>query len=254
MWKRLCISLLAAGFLAGCTVKEDRAECPCRLSVLIVDEREEKGPLTFAISGGQTILEERFSGGAAQLQDDFEIPRGMWQSYVYSGLSTGRLQGAVARIPEGMPSDPLYAGAAVLDATGEELSSRLGLHKQYAAVTLDLREFVASPEGVELVAEGNVNGLDLALLAPVEGRFECALEAVGDRVYRFLAPRQRDNSLALQIRLPREPAYSFPLGVAMAEAGFDWTAPDLKDMTLVMSLTQLEFGIDVRAWEEVGVN
>lgn len=254
MWKRLCISLLAFGGLASCTVKEDRAECPCRLSVLIVDGRAEKTPLTFAVSGAKTILEERLSGGSAQLVDAFEIPRGLWQSFVYAGLSEGRLQGAVARIPQGMASDPLYAGASALDATGEEVSSQLDLHKQYAAVTLDLREFLTSEAGVELVARGNVNGMDLALLAPVKGPFECALEPVEDRVYRFLAPRQLDASLELGIVFPGEPEYTFPLGAAIAGQGYDWTAADLQDITLALSLAQLDFGIDVRAWEEVGVN
>ena len=254
MWKKLCISLLASGFLVSCTVKEDRAGCPCRLSVLIEDGREEKTPLTYAVSGAKTILEERFSGGVAHLEDSFEIPKGVWLSYVYSGLSDERLEGAVAVIPPGKPSDPLYAGAAALDATGEEVSSRLGLHKQYAAVTLDLREYLSSAEGFEFIARGNVSGMDLKLLAPVEGRFECALEAIGDRVYRFLAPRQLDDSLLLEVWHDGELFYTFPLGEEIAAAGFDWKAPDLADISLALKLVQLDFGIEVNAWEEVGVN
>jgi len=253
MWKKSVISLLAAACLASCTVKEDRAGCPCRLSVLIEDGRQEKAPVTYAVSGAKTILEESFSAGESHLTDSFEIPKGMWNSYVYSGLSAGRLQGSVAVIPTGLPSDPLYAGATALDATGEEASSRIGLHKQYAAVTLDLQQYLASEEGLQLFAKGNVRGLDLASLEPVEGRFECALEPVGERLFRFLAPRQMDNSLELEVWIDGEPDHTVPLGEMIARVGYDWNAPDLLDMTLALTLASLDFGVEVLSWEEIDV-
>ncbi|MBP5389560.1 MAG: hypothetical protein J6Y27_04360 [Bacteroidales bacterium] len=253
MWKKSLFSLLLAGGLVSCTVKEDRAGCPCRLSVLIEDGRQEKAPVTYAVGGADPVLEERFSAGALLRADDCEIPKGLWDSYAYSGLSAGRLEGTVARIPAGMPSDPLYAGAAPLDATGEEATSRIGLHKQYAAVTLDLREYLPTAEGLQLFASGNVCGLDLARLAPVEGTFACALEPVEDRVFRFLAPRQRDDSLELQVWTGGELDHTLPLGKAMAAAGYDWTAPDLADITLALTLISLDFGVEVVGWDEIAV-
>ena len=231
MRRKVIIGILGLVALVSCPVKEDRSDCPCWITVIAG-----KTTSLSAWYGSQKILDNH-SGGLV----DHTVPRGVVDLVASEGNFT---------VPEGQQMSELFAQLQHLDTDGEFASTGIELKKQFAAVSIDFKDEDDGRTGYDLLVTGTVAGANTHTLAPVEGRFRCVPNPITDgRGYAFRAPRQKDESLTLQLQTEGETVDTIPLGELIRKAGFDWTRESLGDVAILCDLPARTFTISVMEWE-----
>ena len=218
--------------LLSCSVKEDRGDCPCWLTIRASYPNE----LVSAWFGSQPIFQDENGQ-----QVDRQVPRGIVDVVASRGKFIAQ---------EGHQMDELFASLTQVDTQCEEVDVIPYLHKQFARVSL---EFEGTEDGrVEriLQVQGNVKGADKHTLQPLEGTFRCTPDEVQEGGYEVRVPRQKDDSLTLlQYDLEGKELDPIPLGYLIKKAGFDWTQESLGDVAILANMPEMRFQITVMDWE-----
>lgn len=231
--------LWLAVLLVGCSIKEDRAACPCLLTLEM--ERLPVTPVFLDVRG------DGFSRMEAVHADTvfvLPVPKGEVSVSVTGGALPGA-DGAV-RIHEGEEAPPLYLFHAALDADVERMTVPVHLRKQFCTLELAF----SGPSGYgppfEVEVEGTVDGW-LRDGSPSAGGFRRRVLPGEDGRAVLRLPRQEDDSLLMHIVFSDRIVRTFALGTYIAASGYDWSAPDLADLTLRvdLSITAVTFSIDL---------
>ena len=234
--------------LASCSVKEDRSTCPCWLQVnvsnVIVDKFQLRGWWNGEILFEKTLYRET-PGGVLE----FKVPRGTVElSAIYGQMNLVESAGALM-LPKGSRMDSLFAYSAALDTRIDEVADTLALHKNFAHVVLDFKDVDDGRAGYDMKIKGNVSGLSVRTLDPIEGDFDIVPEDSEERGYEFLLPRQLDDSLTAEMWYKGKRIKTIPLGKYIAKAGFDWSLKDLGDIYILADLPGQKFTITIKEWE-----
>ena len=218
--------------LTACSVKENRGDCPCWLTVRASYPNE----VVSAWYGSQPIFENQDGQ-----QVDRQVPRGVVDVVASRGKFIAQ---------EGHQMDELFASLTKVDTQCEEAEVIPYLHRQFARVSL---EFIGTEDGrVERIMQvkGNVKGADKHTLQPVEGAFRCTPDESPDGGYEVRVPRQKDDSLTLlQYDLDGKELDPIPLGYLIKKAGFDWTEESLGDVSILADMPTMTFQITVMQWQ-----
>lgn len=228
--------LLLALEVASCSlVREDRTDCPCELIVEIL---------------GQPSYPVSLSLTAEGFREEWEIPRDtiLRISVPSPGVQLLALAGTpppqdhAVRIPEGTDCPPLYLHTEWVETVKD--SARVAVHLEKHFCTLSLLVETPPGDGEPLQADvrGSVQGITLEGES-LKGPFSCRLDP-GESIR---LPRQApEEELWLDICMQEGVVRSFALGNYMLDAGYDWTAPSLQDLSLELNLsvTQLTFRND----------
>lgn len=227
--RAIILGIAGLAALASCSVKEDRSDAACWISVTA-----DKSTNLSAWFGSQRILDSH-PGGLV----DHMVPRGIVDIVASDGDFS---------VPEGQQMHELYAQLIRLDTDGEFAYAGTELKKQFANVFLDFKEEDNGRTEYDLQVTGTVSGADIHTLMPVEGRFRCVPEEAAGRGYSFRAPRQKDASLTLLLQQDGETVDTIPLGELIRKAGFDWTQESLGDVSITCDLPAHTFTITVMEW------
>ncbi len=236
----------AAVVLAACSVKEDREACPCRLVL------DFSGVDTSVVTAADLFL--RSDGGFALAEgldaDDFrsymslDVPRGMVDVGIWSGAGGLLADGGMAvggglAIPVGEDCPRVYFHVSSVDASCESVRDTVRMRKNHCVMTVRLEGTETEPEVFALY--GNVNGY-MGDGSPSPGEFVYLLKPDGEDGSVAVLPRQVDNSLVMEVHDGTAVVKRFAIGEYVAESGYDWSAPDLKDITLEIdvALTKVE--------------
>ena len=226
------MGVLGLGVLASCSVKENRGDCPCWLTVRASFPNE----LVSAWYGSQPVFEDL--GGQ---QVDRQVPRGTVDVVASRGKFIAQ---------EGDQMNELFASLTQVDTQCEEAEVIPYLHKQFARVSL---AFEGSEDGrVERImqVQGNVKGADKHTLQPLEGTFRCTPDESQEGGYEVRVPRQQDDSLMLlQYDLDGKELDPIPLGYLIKKAGFDWAEESLGDVSILADMPTMTFQITILDWE-----
>ena len=234
---------LAALLLSSCSIKEERAECPCRLEVDF---------LPFAAIGGIPDLQVR-SGNyppVSGLRDasswHADIRKGVYTiSVVHPGMQT---QVGPDRItcPEGMVPDSIYAFAASVDCHAEKVHVSALARKQFCTVTLREKE----PTPLQYAVRSRFAAFSRADLSPQPAPLSFSTRRDPDGAIRFRLPRQgTDSGLLLEVSGTEGDAWELPLGEWMEKAGYDWTLPSLEDFLLELDYTATRIQVRILDWD-----
>lgn len=232
MRKIIILGILGLVALGSCSVKEDRSDCPCWLTVRASFPNEKVS----AWYGTRPIFEDQDGQ-----QVDRQVPRGIVDVVVSRGNFIAR---------EGHQMDELFASLTKVDTQCEEAEIAPSLNKQFARVSL---AFEGSDDGrVErmMLVQGNVKGTDKHTLQPLEGTFHCTPDEPIEGGYEVRVPRQKDDSLTLlQYDSDGKELDPIPLGYLIKKAGFDWTQENLGDVSILANMPEMTFQITVTDWE-----
>lgn len=239
--------------LASCSIKEDRASCPCWL--------------TFDLSGaGLGMLQEsgatrlywsaQWEGGEADsllpLDSGMEsivvtVPR----TDVSLALSCGGFEACEPsfgmRIPDGCDCPAIFTFASNADTCVDELEVEAVLHKNYCVMDISLCDQYRA--GAEYVIRGDVAGYDSSW-RPVFGTFSFTLAPDDRGRCRVSLPRQIDNSLKLCVFRYGELEKIFAVGEYVADSGYDWNATDLDDLSLEIDYSQTAATFKIDQWKK----
>ena len=216
--------------LGSCSVKEDRSDCPCWLTV----EAESTATLT-GWYGSQRIFDGHKGGFVDRM-----VPRGDVAIISSRGEFT---------VAEGRQMDELFAELLHVDTDGEKAFAKVQLKKQFATVTLDFKESEDGRTDYDIIVKGNIQGADFKTLEPKDGPFRCIPEAAPERGYQFRVPRQKDNSLMAELWSEDALVDTIPVGELIAKARFDWKRESLGDIRILADLPAKTFTITVMEWE-----
>lgn len=240
----------------SCSVKEDRRMCPARL-VLYSDGHVAEGcgndfrcSLTSGNDGSRWL--DSFGMKAFAIKGDlvYEVPRDeSVQLDIYGGIRQMRKSGDILLITPGNSCDSIYSGHAVAYVPGEEGEASTPLNKDFATLTMYLSGMGNSQFSFRI--NGNVDGFLIPGGVPHAGKFECIPDLAGDGVLVCRIPRQLDDSLLLELLNADDgtTATAVALGKTIAEIGYDWLEPDLKDIVIGVDVVRTTFSISVEGWE-----
>lgn len=260
------VFLLAAGVAASsCSIKEDRRECPCYLTV-VLDRIPYK--MTMKNAGlwenlvhpdAGLFYQETISPSDYPAPDWLIIPTP--RGYVSHAAAIGRVHyrpdatGTVLTLPKGYEADSLYAHSARVDCREELARDTVELHKQWCTLTIKLKGTeVWKPYSFEV--RGSWNSLSLYDLSAVEGEFAVAPRQLAIDRYEVRIPRQGDNSLML-VLYENNPdgtrgdkvVYDYPIGRLIYAAGYDWFTKDLDDATITVDYAVGVVEATINPWD-----
>ena len=151
------------------------------------------------------------------------------------------------KIPYGEDCPEVYMDFFNLEAEGESVHKEVRMRKNHCIATIYVRTEEAFP--YRLVVKGEVDGYDPDG-TPSFGHFMCELELSESMNGRVTLPRQRDESLCLEVCAEDSVLKVFTLGRYISATGYDWTAEHLEDLTLTLDYTHNVIGITIGEWDK----
>ncbi|MBQ8170216.1 MAG: hypothetical protein IJZ98_05705 [Bacteroidales bacterium] len=242
--------IMLAGALqwTGCSVKEYREACPCRL-VLDLSEVDtavvRAADLYVSVPDGYVhadVIEDEFIGKEYVL----DVPRTVLNVSISDGASSMISEDGL-NIPLGEECPPVFMHSSVINADCEMWREVVRMRKNHCVIDM----YVKGEESYDarLTVKGGIDGYD-ALGRPQDGLFECGRYPDPEGRCRITVPRQKDDSLVLEIDDGSGVMKCFALGVYIESAGYDWTAPDLEDISMVLDFAVSHIALKIQGWEE----
>ena len=246
---RFSKALLPLFFIFGCSVKEVRDGCPCRLLLDMTSvDKVDQSPFTLFIASKVGFEYSTVMDG--DICDDtcvVEVPRTKLDVVLWSG-DEGRMDNNGLVIPFGQQCPRIYMYATEIDADGELIYNRVALKKNYCLLSVSVED----PHEVSgMKISGGVDGFD-KLGRPHCGEFSVfspiSMEYSSSAV--FSIPRQDGGPLYLELIEPEDKIRRLPLHDYIFELGYDWMAKDLNDLNMVVSYTPVGVTVNIKSWDE----
>lgn len=243
----MLISALVAS--VSCSVKEDRDSCPCL--VLLDCSHVDVGMLqdaeVFIYNYGDLVWKDSLRTAVQSGSYVALVPRGSLHLSIWSGTE-GYAAGDGLQIPVGEDCPHVYMFDADARAVSDEYRVAVEMRKNYCVMRILTEYGTDFPLKMKVV--GNVDGYTSDGL-PDSGLFEYPLNVRSyNDGWEVNVPRQSDSSLSLQVDDGSGDIRSFALGQYIVSSGYDWNAPDLKDVTVSLDYALTELTIRVSGWEE----
>ena len=234
---RILVPLL---LLPSCSIKENRAECPCALTLELTGLPVR--PVVLGVAGEGFSFTEVIHADTVLV---VPVPKG--------DLAVSAVGGALAeedgsvRIPEGEEAPPLYLFHADVSTGDEQLVLPVLLHKQFCTLELLFKAPPGYGPPFEVAIEDFYGGWQPDG-SPLPGPFSRRLLPGSDGRAVLRLPRQGDDSLLMHIVFSDQVVRTFALGSYIAASGFDWSAPDLDDLTLHVDISVTSVTISTDLW------
>lgn len=247
---RLLVLLGVVLHLVSCSVKEDRDGCPCVLELDFEGQyAEDAGFADLQVASAAGIVwKDTVDMVRNRTGYSVPVPRTRLHVRAWAGAE-GYVSDEGLMIPQGQDCPRVYMYDSDIIAEGETYEETVLLRKNHCVMTV-----VTEGEGkiaASLLIKGNVAGYDAAG-RPLNGDFECPLEDNGlYEGYAVILPRQTDASLMLIVDDGSGNHKAFALGQYIVSSGYDWTAPDLEDVTVTLDYALTEIRMEINGWEGV---
>lgn len=249
--KKILLTATTLLLLVSCTVKEDRAGCPCWLDVDV----SQCGGLVrlLGYGAGGRVIDETVD----PLENPvctYTVPKGMLTLSALSGLAEGEIADSTLTCRPGrqFPKASLYM-ATVKTSDQENVEVVVTPHKVYSEITFYL------PEGMEFLAPSvtiqtvsTSVGYDLTDATVLRGEFTYAtlLDDRGSGSVRV--PRQKYGDLTVIVYLNGERYRVIDLWSELDRRGYDWDERDLKDVSIVLEIGNAGGIIVISDWDPQG--
>ena len=234
---RILIPLL---LVPCCSVKENRTVCPCALTLELTGLPVR--PVVLSVTGEGYSWTEVIHADTVLI---LPVPKGeVAISAVGGALAEG--DGSV-RIPKEEEAPPLYLFHADVSTGTEQVFLPVQLHKQFCTLELSFKGPPGYGPPFEVAVEGFYSGW-APDGTPAPGAFSRRLLPGSDGRAALRLPRQGDDSLLMHIVFSDQVVRTFALGSYIAAAGYDWSAPDLEDLTLRVDISLTSVTISSDLW------
>ena len=239
---RLLPILASLLLLPTCSVKENRAVCPCALALELTALPVR--PVVLSVTGEGYSFTEIVQADTVLV---LPVPKGKLAVSAVGGALAGG-DGSVL-IPPGEEAPPLHLFYADVSTDAEQVVLPVTLHKQYCGLDL----VFTGPRGYgppfEVAVEGAYGGW-LPDGSPSAGPFSRRLHPGSDGRATLRLPRQGDDSLLMHIVFSDQKVRTFALGSYIAASGYDWYARDLEDLTLHVDISVTSVTVSTDLWSQ----
>lgn len=250
--ERMMLPMFLAVFLSmfsACSVKEDRNPCPCLLELDIEGpDAEASGAVDILITSDDGfVFHDVVDSWVEESLYSVSVPRGDLHVRAWCGADRNISEDGLF-IPRGQDCPRVYMHDSDVVTEGEFYREEVWLRKNHCVLTLVNKG--EDNDFSDLVLKGNVSGYD-AYGEPLAGDFEFSLGDASQQEYQAVLPRQRDDSLMLEMEDAKGNRIAFSLGRYIAASGYDWTAPELEDVTVTLDYALTEIRLNIDGWESV---
>lgn len=230
--------------VVGCSVKENREDCPCRL---ILDMRGIDTVLVrqlnlLATSPDGVVFSDTVHARDFSKLYVRDVPHAQMRINAWTGSSE-------LLIPYGCECPPFYMTSFDADTRGEICRSSVDLRKNHCRldVLFDGRDKIP----YRLTFRGNIDGYGDDGF-PSSGDFACVAYPVGrGEGSRVVIPRQLDSSLLLDVEDEGTAVLkTFAIGEYLCAGGYDWTADDLEDATVILDYYITGIKVTYKGWDK----
>jgi len=238
-------AVLTAPSITCCSIKEDRQECPCQLTIILdkVPERimNKTDGLWMNISTeGKGMAMDRPLTGS-----DYSEPE-WFETDVQKGLvSVICSSNKALEVPYGSECDSIFAYSDKVRCYEDIARDTVLLKKQWCTATIVLEEAEAS-QSYFFEVTGKWTGMSGSGLEPIPGAFYAIPRRLSADTFQIRLPRQGDDTLDMTMN----GLYKYALGKLLAGAGYDWSAPNLDDITIIINYARAEIQVTISPWED----
>ena len=224
--------------------------CPCALMLDFgKDMSLVKGPVRVIVMADDYSLEDSLSlpeSGVIGLNVPRKPELGVAAAYVPGESSFGA--GGVI-IPLGHQFLELYHSYNRLSSDAESCKLDADLKKNFCRLKITLVSNESLSDS-EFYIEGTTCGVSMEGI-PLRGPFKYKADFGEDDVAMVILPRQADDSLQLTTRASGDIVQSFCIGKYISQTGYDWNAPDLGDVEILIDYAHSDITVTVAQWEKV---
>lgn len=238
-------SMLSVCLLAGC-IKEDRTACPCRLVLDFSDVD------TSVVRSADLLMrsDEGFDYSDRIDVSGFEsymvtVPRSQLSVYAWAGAGHCLGTDMSVTIPYGEECPRVFLHVSQPDADCELVEEKVVLRKNHCVLTVQVEKGEDYP--FILTVKGKVNGYGRDF-KPSVGDFSCRAFPDTSGLCHVVLPRQLDSSLILEVDDGTESVKTFAIGESVIAGGYDWTAPELDDVTVMLDYSLTEVALEIVEW------
>lgn len=244
--------LLLGGLLleTACSVREDRIPCPCQLYLDFVGPDIDDGTFAGLMVTAMKGFVWKDTVDVVKVRNGYtvSVPRTLLHIRSWIGADSCASESGIV-IPYGQDCPKVYMHDSDVKTTGEYIRETVTLRKNHCVLTLTTKGEGKLPSHIRL--KGNVAGYD-AEGQPLNGNFCCLLKEEGlENGYKAVLPRQTDASLMLEVDDGKGNSKAFALGQYIVSSGYDWTSPDLDDVSVTLDYAMTEIRLVVGGWESV---
>lgn len=252
MKKSLCTSLmLCLLVLTSCSVKEDRSDCPCILTIDLSSCQDDMEPMSLKGWMGSSILFEKKARGKDYPEGvKIMVPRGNVSYSVHSAVPSYHKTGSTISCPTGSQGEPLFAYRQTVVAAGEKAYDKVILHKQHAVLNLSFGLPDGDSSGItKVIIHAPYNGMSIHDLSPVKGSFSCSASE-SDGFFSIVIPRQGKGSIIMEAYAGNELVRFEDIADILEINEYNWEAEDLDDVWIDFDMGTGDYTIEVEEWEE----
>ena len=244
--------LLLGGLLleTACSVREDRIPCPCQLYLDFVGPDIDDGTFAGLMVTAMKGFVWKDTVDVVKVRNGYtvSVPRTLLHIRSWIGADSCASESGIV-IPYGQDCPKVDMHDSDVKTTGEYIRETVILRKNHCVLTLTTKGEGKLPSHIRL--KGNVAGYD-AEGQPLNGNFCCLLKEEGlENGYKAVLPRQTDASLMLEVDDGKGNSKAFALGQYIVSSGYDWTSPDLDDVSVTLDYAMTEIRLVVGGWESV---
>ena len=244
----------AALLITSCSVKGDRAPCPCWLDIYLENAAEFSESVVLTGWGQDDVCLYRADIFTSDGTDCYEtkVGKGYITSCAVLGATQSRISGNRIIIPYGQECDRYYASCNnTVDCTGEFGEDHLSIHKHHSILYVQPVYSHTSDENISFIITGSVNGMSLDTLEPSMGEFGCTLAPDESGNWCACLPRQLDDSLSLEVYVNGDKHLDIPIGRMIAGTGYSWQKKDLDDIFITVDINSKPcVSISLAGWSE----
>lgn len=259
--RKMACAVLGMALLApACSVKEDRIECPVYVTVLtdqFVIRGMNEGKVSFSSSH---VIDREDISFLTFLRDGYRqaCPREFARVAIFSGAENYTLTEESMMVLPGRQAGLLWAYGESFSANADEYVVDAEPHKQYCLVQFLFDQSTTAPPDYSwrFRIRAACSGMDIYTLEPLEGEYSCCVGPNAVGAWYGVIPRQKANDLLLEVFLPNSDNeqegrvdYVIDLGKKFEALGYDWTAEDLRDVSVSVGFASMGVTVSVQDWE-----
>ena len=244
------ILLLSISYIlicSGCSVKEDRGACPCRL---LLDLSEVDTSVIRSVDLSVTARDGIVFNAVLRAEEfEQEHIMNVQRTGVHVGAwngTGGYLTDMGLRIPYGEDCPPVYVHSSYVDTSMEECTDTVEMRKNHCNLTINIKGNDTPFSSITVMS--NVCGYAFDAV-PLAGDFACTAIPVNGGCVIGL-PRQTDDGLLMSLDDGTHVIKTFALGTYISAMGYNWNDPDLKDITVDIDLALTYICLQVQGWDK----
>lgn len=259
-------TLIASICVTSCsTIKEDRSECPSYLTFDVdkfIAAGFETAVVSYQTANGDTFQDMITLEPYRGVGYETPIRRGeRSQVSIVAGLKHNSITESSVRALTNSPFDKVWAYASDIEPVHDLDVVYTTPYKQFCEVTFTFPE--GTPEDVDfpyvLRVRTTFNGFELYSLSPLPDLtgYETCSYPDKDNGYSVVLPRQGDYDIWLDViipgdgqQAPGQVLYVIDLGKRFIDAGYDWSKPNLNDITVIIDFSATDPEIVVKEWDD----